>query len=1453
MANIGGAFTLGASYNVTAESPLDVRTLVRKESDLIAENSWGDSHPPYKGMTVVVEETGNVYVLIDPANVHSMDGWKKVGADSDSIPFEKGEVDNSAVLKGEYLGKSNKAISLTSIALGAATTAGMKGWYYSNIDFTNNTITFSDVQPHLENGVLVGGSWSSDIPNISIDDELTIINNSIYDLKSKVVAVNNNIITVDNIPFDSYANVSIESQDVHDWVIYVPAKPNNGIINLGFAAHAEGVVTKATAPGAHSEGLETHAYGHYSHTEGRDTMAGYAAHAEGRRSIARGEHSHAQGLATIAEGNNSFTTGRDTKAYGDNSSALGYKSESHGENSLSSGITSKAKGVNSVALGNNVNAEGDNTFAEGNNTINKGNSSHTEGLFSKVDVQDGELTDRYHRQNGYAAHAEGYTSLAVGCGAHSEGMLTKAIGAGAHSEGYRTIASGGSSHVEGSYTETKNSSEHAEGEYNISNEGKTIHSVGIGTSSKRKNAHEIMLDGKHYVYGIGGYDGTNPTESDDLAKIINGNTEANLSKLVNPYWLEQGFLEQPVDPHFRTPVVFYYTPDGVSSLRSEVRPIEIWRCNRLISLSEASIYVKMMGTMAVSGTEAAYLPASISINDGFFLIWEDKKYRYELLIDNVNTQPKITLKSDSAIIPITYSELVDLRDSSKLIPGQQYRITDYVTTTVQENTQSAGHQFDIIVTADDEKTLNEEARVCLHDEDTYFANSNLSAWKAWYCLDNDSTRFVWAAPDNGETTVLKLSILNHTEEPIRCSDKDMIIGDTKYYCWKHKYGAELSAYTSTEDPSPETPVLTPEFIDYDENGKSIYEMIVFESAYFINETVISEPGKGVIYRLIDEFGNDLPYDFKNILYLADYDKVKMIIEYDYSGRLKDKIAELVYSDDRNVKIHDADSESDTMYYAWRVYNTDGVAEGVCFTLTPFDCVDSNTTIYEYIPPTDEEIEAAKKAYEDAKSIQETSALFMEGGENLIEPLSIEAGIGGNSTTVIGKFVELSNIRIIDIHKGLKQYTFGDEYSDIEELTDYSMNTVKEKSVINNVMQPLFSNGKYVLNNNLFTFASNNIILSNCGNIDKSSLTFETEDDVKSTNDTEFAKAYSQDSSNVMESIEMDYDYTYSLCLNYFYNNGYGYGYGGGSEDTPWIVDIPTGDFVCRETTSPMDVVFSNENGDKIITNDFTTVPDGYDPIGVVVIPARHDVYGTGECCVMSLNKMSCNTPDTGSIDNDSDEMHFGYSTENSSLHSYTSVPITNDGGFSWFRDYSHGYLPSDLFGEDNTLCDPLTSYESKSTYLIPSPYLGSDRNPIYYDDKFALSDVNGKENTRILTDLITVPNWKTNDIIVNSNSIGNYPAAACCWRYSTLGTSCGDWYLPAIGEVGYILVRRKAINKTLTNVKKYFNKHTQEQYRDVWSSTKYSNNCQWACYSDRVDYYSNDIVFYVRACYRLKP
>ena len=50
-------------------------------------------------------------------------------------------------------------------------------------------------------------------------------------------------------------------------------------------------------------------------------------------------------------------------------------------------------------------------------------------------------------------------------------------------------------------------------------------------------------------------------------------------------------------------------------------------------------------------------------------------------------------------IETTRLELIEKRDNAELVQGQLYRITDYTTTTVQADTQSAGHDFDIIVTA----------------------------------------------------------------------------------------------------------------------------------------------------------------------------------------------------------------------------------------------------------------------------------------------------------------------------------------------------------------------------------------------------------------------------------------------------------------------------------------------------------------------------------------------------------------------------------------------------------------------------------------------------------------------------------------------------------------------------------------------------------------------------------
>ena len=134
-------------------------------------------------------------------------------------------------------------------------------------------------------------------------------------------------------------------------------------------------------------------------------------------------------------------------------------------------------------------------------------------------------------------------------------------------------------------------------------------------------------------------------------------------------------------------------------------------------------------------------------------------------------------------VKITWSELKTLMSNSQLVVGQQYRITDYTCTTTQPATKSAGHVFDIIVTADSESVLNEEARAIQHDGDTYFANCNLNAWKIWYRIDNDTNRFAWADSTNG---------------------------------------------------------------------------------------------KGVIYRMIDDFGNDCPYDFKNIQFYRQWDEAKQL-------------------------------------------------------------------------------------------------------------------------------------------------------------------------------------------------------------------------------------------------------------------------------------------------------------------------------------------------------------------------------------------------------------------------------------------------------------------------------------------------------------------------------------------------------------------------------------------------
>ena len=525
-----------------------------------------------------------------PTKMSQLEQDVELGTDS---PIVKGEVENSAVLEGEYEGYRNRAISQTAIAVGAGTIAGLKGWYYSKIDFTNKKITLSDRQVINTFGILSGGGWSSGTPNIQKGDIISLVNNTKFDFCSKVTNVSGNIITVDTLPFSSYVNGIYASLD--DNSIYIPDRPDAGIIDFGGGAFAEGGLgSKASNICAHAEGLTTHAYGQYSHAEGRGTKAGYASHAEGRNSEAIGETSHAEGFETlasgdyshaegsketidgvvyrtIASGKYSHAEGRASESAGETSHAEGYRTIAKGkyshtqgqttytgvdaraahaegiggtyndEQTGSFGIASHSEGVRTTAKAQAAHSEGQETIAsgkyshaEGNTTTALGAYSHAEGQNAIAEGDGAHAEGKGTHAIGNYSHAEGWNTIAEGTRAHAEGDQTNAKGSwshvegqfstttidAAHAEGRSTKASGYASHAEGIGTRTNNHGEHAEGTYNQSNTN-TIHSVGIGTSdTHRKNAHEITTDGKHYIYNIGGYDGTNPTTNNDLATYI---------------------------------------------------------------------------------------------------------------------------------------------------------------------------------------------------------------------------------------------------------------------------------------------------------------------------------------------------------------------------------------------------------------------------------------------------------------------------------------------------------------------------------------------------------------------------------------------------------------------------------------------------------------------------------------------------------------------------------------------------------------------------------------------------------------------------------------------------------------------------------------------------------------------------------------------------------------------
>lgn len=256
---------------------------------------------------------------------------------------------------------------------------------------------------------------------------------------------------------------------------------------------------------------------------------------------------------------------------------------------------------------------------------------------------------------------------------------------------------------------------------------------------------------------------------------------------------------------------------------------------------------------------------------------------------------------------------------------------------------------------------------------------------------------------------------------------------------------------------------------------------------------------------------------------------------------------------------------------------------------------------------------------------------------------------------------------------------------------------------------------------------------------------------------------------------------------------------------------------------PMSVLFVNKNDTtqkQIFEQANWPSASDWTPIGIVVVPASHNRYGDKTNGIMSLGCLNSNgtMQTTGTTDNVQLEWG-GYGTD-TSLTNYTTCDGSNK-----------NYLVQLQTNSSSTTL----SYDSVNNIAYPYTDLTATEHNVITAG--SLSDYDGVGNTDIL-----------------NASPSTYIAAAACRKFYTVGTSAGDWYLPAAGELAYLPSIRYQVNDTITALNTQYGNvgvqlNTSNRY---WSSSEYSSDYAWFVrMNDGVVQYSDkDSESYVRAFMR---
>ena len=197
-----------------------------------------------------------------------------------------------------------------------------------------------------------------------------------------------------------------------------------------------------------------------------------------------------------------------------------------------------------------------------------------------------------------------------------------------------------------------------------------------------------------------------------------------------------------------------------------------------------------------------------------------------------------------------------------------------------------------------------------------------------------------------------------------------------------------------------------------------------------------------------------------------------------------------------------------------------------------------------------------------------------------------------------------------------------------------------------------------------------------------------------------------------------------------------------------------------------------------------------DVIGVCVIPdnfiSKTGVNSKARFCALTESTAkykTSNTEDTGL----SKFNKFGCIGETNSVFWTPTNTLVHNGDYGYISGQGSHFKYDSV---ENPYEPGAYWHKGNSEHHIASPYLYVNDEYVFNEGVYngcvgdavsMLSDMDGKANTTVIND-------------------DEHPAAQYCATYSTNGTSAGDWYLPAMGELAFIMARFDTINEAISNV-----------------------------------------------------